>query len=180
MEYHSDVGEGTPNYIIMHTCRPKPGDDNAEFKVIATYNAFAGDLPEKLEEIQKLNDLDKHGFIMSFLNSLMITMFAVSDEPDLSDANYLKCLGDLLHGVKRYDEALDMKQKMIDLESDNAQYYYSLGITLHSMKQYSEALIAKRKAVDLEPDNAQNHYSLGLTLDILKQSDEALSAIKKR
>ena len=45
--------------------------------------------------------------------------------------------------MKQYEDALEEKQKAIELEPENAEYHSSLGITLYKMKRYEDALEEK-------------------------------------
>ncbi len=95
------------------------------------------------------------------------------------EALYHYSFGVALHKMKRYEEALQEKQKAIKLEPDNAMYHDSLSTTLHEMKRYEEALQETQKAIELEPDNAIFHDSLSATLHAMKRYKEALAEAKK-
>ena len=85
----------------------------------------------------------------------------------------------MLSNTGKYEEALLIKQNLIEKDPDNPLYRYSLGVTLHEMGRYDEALDAKQKAVDLESDNARYWNSLGGTLHEMRCYNEALDAKQK-
>lgn len=84
-----------------------------------------------------------------------------------------------LNNSGNYEEAVKIKQELIEQEPENARYYNSLGISLHELKRYEEALEAKKRAVELEPENARYNNSLGTTLHAMKYYNEALEAKEK-
>ena len=84
-----------------------------------------------------------------------------------------------LNNTRNYEEALPIKQALVENAPDNARYQNSLGITLHEMERYDEALTAKKKAVDLEPDNARYQNGLGVTLHEMERYSEAAAAKQK-
>ena len=84
-----------------------------------------------------------------------------------------------LNNSGNYEEAVKIKQELIEQEPENARYYNSLGISLHELKRYEEALEAKKRAVELEPENARYKNSLGTTLHEMKYYNEALEAKEK-
>ena len=94
---------------------------------------------------------------------------------------YFKISESLKNIKERYEEAMEEKQRAIELEPENAGYHASLGVTLHEMKYYEKSLEEKQKAVELEPDNAEYHHNQGLTFYVMgryedskKESEKAL------
>ena len=78
----------------------------------------------------------------------------------------------LLHNADKYDEALPLKQKLVDLQPENARYHNSLGATLYQLNRYEEAFTEYQKAVDLDPDNSVYHHGLDIVLYEMKRYDE--------
>ena len=101
-------------------------------------------------------------------------LFRILIEKNPQNPRYYFWLGDTLHRMKLYEDALKEKRRALKLESDNALYHYGLGVTLHEMGHYEEAQKEKQKALELEPDNALYHNSLGVTLHKMVQYEEAL------
>ncbi|OUO65072.1 tetratricopeptide repeat protein, partial [Thomasclavelia spiroformis] len=71
------------------------------------------------------------------------------------NAGYHDSLGTILHEMKRYEEALQVKRELVEKYPSNARYHDSLGTTLHEMKRYEEALKEAEKAVELEPEECK-------------------------
>lgn len=100
----------------------------------------------------------------------------VTDQSELHEM-YRRAVA--LHNAGKYNFALEIKQELIDKESDNALYNNSLGTTLYVMGRYGEALAPFQKAVDLESNNALYLNGLGITLFKLRRYKEALVAFQK-
>jgi tetratricopeptide (TPR) repeat protein len=67
-------------------------------------------------------------------------------------------LGILLAKLKRYDEAVAVYRKAIELELADAAIYFNLGNLLSGeLKHYNEAEAAYRKASELDPEKSTSY-----------------------
>ena len=80
----------------------------------------------------------------------------------------------ILESSARYLEAMEIFQRLIGKDSQNARYHAWLGLILHKMGRYEEAQRETKRALELEPDNAAYHNSLGVTLHEMGRYEEAL------
>jgi len=66
----------------------------------------------------------------------------------------------------RYDEAIELYQRILDEHSDNAEALWGLGLSLMNSGEFDEALEKICEAVDVEPQNqlylldAGKHYTM--------------------
>ena len=104
---------------------------------------------------------------------------AIQQITDQSELLRMYRMSVMLHNMGKYKEALEISDKLVKLEPDNARYQDGLGVTLHEMGRFDEALVAAQKAVELEPDNARYQDSFGVTLHEMGRFDEALVAKQK-
>jgi tetratricopeptide (TPR) repeat protein len=56
-----------------------------------------------------------------------------------------------LRNFKKYDEALQIFDKVLETELENAQAWHNKGIILGILKKYNEAMQAFKKAIQIEP-----------------------------
>jgi|GEM_PF-1542565 len=64
-----------------------------------------------------------------------------------------------LRNFGKYDEALQIFEKVIGLEPSNAQAWHNKGIILGILKKYNEALQAFEKALKIEPEKNRRDSS---------------------
>jgi tetratricopeptide (TPR) repeat protein len=86
-------------------------------------------------------------------------------------------LGTPLAKQKKFDEAITISQKVIQL--DSADDYNSQGDDLYKQKKLDAAIAAYRKAIQLDPDFAYAYNGLGNALRDQKKLDAAIAAYKK-
>jgi tetratricopeptide (TPR) repeat protein len=60
--------------------------------------------------------------------------------------------GTTLKNFKKYDEALQIFEKVLEIEPENAQAWHNKGIILGILKKYNEAMQAFEKAIQIEPE----------------------------
>lgn len=85
----------------------------------------------------------------------------------------------ILHNDGKYAEALEINQKLIEIDPDNARYHNSLSVVLYRLERYEDALVASKRAVELETDNAQYYNNLGSILRELERYEEAIEQKKR-
>ena len=79
----------------------------------------------------------------------------------------------------RYDEALDLVNKEIKLDSNNANVWYNHGIILFKMCRYRDALNSFAQAADIDPNFSEAWYNKGTSLMELGKYLEAIRAFDK-
>ena len=100
--------------------------------------------------------------------------------------------GRTLHQMQNYSEALQSKQRALDIRvklfgeehSDTAQGYYELGVTQHQLGDFTSALQSIQRALDIRvklfgeehSDSAQSYHSLGVTQQNLGDFSSALQS----
>ena len=79
----------------------------------------------------------------------------------------------------QYDEALDLVNKGIKLDGNNANVWYNKGIILFKMCRYQDALNAFAQAADIDPEFTEAWYNKGMALMNLQKYHEAIRAFDK-
>ena len=79
----------------------------------------------------------------------------------------------------KYDEAVAMYQKAIDLSPNMAVAHLNLGILLAKQKKYGKAGAKFREAIKFDPNLALAYLNWGVALDAEKKDDEAGAKFQK-
>ena len=79
----------------------------------------------------------------------------------------------------QYDEALDLVNKGIRLNANNANVWYNKGIILFKLCRYRDALNSFSQAADIDPEFTEAWYNKGVVLMNLQKYHEAISAFDK-
>ena len=79
----------------------------------------------------------------------------------------------------QYDEALDLVNKGIKLDGNNANVWYNKGIIPFKMCRYLDALNAFAQAADIDPEFTEAWYNKGMALMNLQKYHEAIRAFDK-
>ena len=80
---------------------------------------------------------------------------------------YFAVLGNAYLRLKRYDEAIQVLERSIQMAPNRVGIQYShrsLGVCLSAKGRYDDAVSHLRKAIDLAPGRAEFHYLMGNTL----------------
>ncbi|MCK4585221.1 tetratricopeptide repeat protein, partial [candidate division WOR-3 bacterium] len=77
---------------------------------------------------------------------------------------------------KKYEEAIRVFKKAIQLDKNYAEAHYNLSFTLSQLGRYDEALEETKKALEIEPYYTSNRFKLGVdlyadNLDLLVSKD---------
>jgi tetratricopeptide (TPR) repeat protein len=96
---------------------------------------------------------------------------AIRREPKPS---YLTTLGTALLKLGRKDEALQVFDKAVQLQPDDADLWQQLGNALIDAGRSGEALLCFRRAVELDPGHGDAAYHAGVLLKEEERLDEAL------
>jgi len=79
----------------------------------------------------------------------------------------------------QYDEALDLVNKGIKLDANNANAWYNKGIILFKMCRYQDALNSFAQAADIDPEFTEAWYNKGMALMNLGKTLGAIRAFDK-
>lgn len=96
-----------------------------------------------------------------------------------NDHHALYLLGTLCLKEKNFNEAVDLINKSINLNSKNYAAFNNLGSCYASLKKNDEALINYNKAIKLKPDYAEAYNNRGVVLKSLGRIDEAIESYNK-
>ncbi len=80
------------------------------------------------------------------------------------------------HG--KYDQAIEVLNKVLILDPDFTQVYMDLGIAYQNKKDYAQALSAFNKVLKEDPKNGSARFFQGLALQGLKKADQAISSFQ--
>jgi len=83
-------------------------------------------------------------------------------------------MGRLLMRSGRHDEAIDVFEKAISLEPENAKVYNYLGIAHGRIGNFQEAVQAYSKAISIDLDYASAHFNLASIFEQSGRDEEAL------
>jgi tetratricopeptide (TPR) repeat protein len=101
----------------------------------------------------------------------------LAQNPDNADALHL--LGVCAIQDKRYDEAIALIGRAIEIQADNAIFFSNLATALHGLGKYDDAAHIYRHAISLKPDYQDAYYNLGNCLFTLGSKEAAVHALKK-
>ncbi|NCY12871.1 MAG: tetratricopeptide repeat protein [Burkholderiaceae bacterium] len=82
--------------------------------------------------------------------------------------------GNALYELKRFDEAIVLHDKALNLKPDYAEAWSNKGVTLNELKRYDEAIVHYDQALRLKPEYAEAWSNMGNTLQALKCYYETL------
>ncbi len=95
------------------------------------------------------------------------------------DAKAHNNLGNALHDLGQFDNAVAEFRRAVELNPKLAEVYHNLGIALNSLGKLNEAATNYRHALKIKPDYADAHNNLGITLNHLGQLNDALASYRK-
>jgi tetratricopeptide (TPR) repeat protein len=94
-------------------------------------------------------------------------------------SDYLASLGTTLRQQGRYEEALKVFDKAIQLSPDNAELWRQMGEILVQQERYDQALLSYQHALKLNPDHPDALYKSGAILDRFGRYEEALADLDR-
>ncbi len=97
----------------------------------------------------------------------------LATQPNHAEALHL--LGILAHCDKKYDEAIRLISRAIQISPDNPHYYTNLGTAFKLRNKFDEAIMSYQKAVEIKPDFPDAWYNMGNALKAKKRMDEAFA-----
>ncbi len=98
-------------------------------------------------------------------------------QPRHFDALHL--FGCLAFQTKRYEMAIELISKAIEIKSTVAAPYSNIGMAFYALNRWNEALVSYDKAIAFKPDYAEAYFNRGNALKALMRLDEALASYDK-
>ncbi|MBI3739204.1 MAG: tetratricopeptide repeat protein, partial [Chloroflexi bacterium] len=88
-------------------------------------------------------------------------------------------LGNVNHGLTRYDDAIAAYQRAIELDPKNAHPHNGVGNVYYALARYDDAIAAYQGAIALDPKFAYPHNGLGAMYRDLARYDDAIAAYQR-
>ncbi|MBD2409905.1 protein kinase [Nostoc calcicola FACHB-389] len=131
------------------------------------------------------NPQPKKGILGKFLLAIFligvsgIASILILNHVNSKNAKELSKQGNTLFDLQRYQEALAVYEKAVNIRPDYAQGWNGQGKTLSQLKKYKDALAAYDKAIQIKPDYLEAWIGRGLVLDNLERYQEAIASFDK-
>lgn len=90
-------------------------------------------------------------------------------------AGALHLSGLVAYQIRHFQTAVDLIDKALAIEPDNAAFHGNHGIALKGLHRHDEALASYDRALALQPDYVEAHFNRGATLQELNRLEEALT-----
>ncbi|MEH1889120.1 MAG: tetratricopeptide repeat protein [Nostoc sp.] len=127
----------------------------------------------------------KKGILVKIL--LAIFFIGVSGVASIFIFNYINSnnaielskQGNTFFDLQRYQDALEVYEKAINIRPDYAQGWNGQGKTLYKLKKYKQALAAYDKAIQIQPDYFEAWSGRGFVLVSLQRYQEAIASFDK-
>ena len=87
--------------------------------------------------------------------------------------------GNKAFAARRYDEALDLYKKAIEIDAGSEDAYYNSAIAYERMGMLDEAIDSYRKLSTINPNHAQAHNNLGILYEKKEMPIKAFSEFKQ-
>ena len=87
--------------------------------------------------------------------------------------------GEALYKQKKYEEALDLYLKAVQVDPSMADAFYRIGWIYNDRGDYNSALDPLKKAAALQPNDSASYSELGYAYKNLSNLDEALKAFRQ-
>jgi tetratricopeptide (TPR) repeat protein len=135
-------------------------------------------------QINKVKEKQKGIFIKSVIALSLIGVsigvsLAIVHKINSNNAIELYNQANTLYELQRYQDALSVYEKAVDIKPKYAQGWNGQGKTLYELKQYKEALTAYDKAIQIQPDYLEAWSGRGFVLDKLQRYSEAIASFEK-
>ncbi len=143
--------------------------------------------PEALAVCERIFEIDSHwinawnmkGLILCDLNRSQEALDWLDSCSDQENYFLLIIKGMNLSQLKRYEEALELHNFILETWSNDTRALEDKGDALHGLKRYREALDCYDKILAIEPDNAGVFWQKMKTLENLGEYEEALIWCRK-
>lgn len=118
------------------------------------------------------------GFMKKLIAMIMIIGFSLCLYAEEKPEEYFK-KGLVFANEGKYDEAIALLKKAIELKPKYAESHLHLGVLYANKKQYDEAIKEIEKAVEDKPDSIMCHWLLAMLYDKKQIKDKALEQWQK-
>ncbi len=98
---------------------------------------------------------------------------------DRTDPQALSLLGDKYFEGRKFDQAIEIYKKVLELDPKHIDTYNDLGLAYHYTKQPELAIDTLKKGAEVAPSFQRIWLSLGFVLMSSGNNEEAASALKK-
>ena len=100
-----------------------------------------------------------------------------ANEPSFPDAWHLR--GVIASQTGRHEIAIQLIQRALELDPNNAQVHNNLGVALNFQQKWTEAAACFCRAAELAPDDAEIHENLGAVFKRQAKLTEAISSYRR-
>lgn len=107
-------------------------------------------------------------------NALARCQAAIHANPQNFEAHF--ALGNILLGLKRFDEAIACYDRVIALQPNHGDAHVNRANALANLGRHEEALAGYARALSLNPANLPAHINQGIALGRLNRFEEALAS----
>ena len=111
-----------------------------------------------------------------FLNAERYYKLCLKQESN--DPRVLSNYGLICKEAGRFEEAIKLWKKSIELYPENPTPYYNLSNLLIDIKRFKEAEVFIKAVINIKPDDYKMHYNLGITLRNNSKEKEAISSFQ--
>jgi tetratricopeptide (TPR) repeat protein len=127
----------------------------------------------------------KKGRLAKFLLAILligisgVASIFIFNNINSNNATVLYKQGNTLFDLQRYQDALTVYEKAVNVRPDYAQGWNGQGKTLYKLKQYKEALAGYDKAIQIQPDYLDAWIGRGYVLGMLQRYQEAIASFDR-
>ena len=132
------------------------------------------------QEIQKLNEWNAAGRYAEVVAETNTDLSLITDDNAEEDVASLYVVrGNALHGLGRFQDALEAYGKAIELDTFDVEARCNYGSTLYSLGRYVDALNACDAAILTDENFAPSYVNAAHCLVALKHEEEAVYALQQ-
>ncbi len=131
------------------------------------------------------NLINKQNIIFKILSAILIigitgtTSIFIINTVHSNNATDLYKQGNTLFDLQRYQDALVVYEKAVNIRPDYAQGWYGQGQSLYELRKYKDALAAYDKAIQIQPEYLEAWSGRGFSLKNLQRYQEAVASFDK-
>jgi len=118
-------------------------------------------------------------FLFVTSSILFFTLLPLTNAQEVEDLKKTINIGISLTEKGRFNDAIEIFQKVIEKKPDYDEAYNCLGIAYQKKKEFNKAIEAYKKAIELKPSNKIAHRNLGNLYIDIKNYDEAIAIHEK-
>ena len=121
----------------------------------------------------------KKTLIITIIIHLITQSFAQSKQDEIQANIYATLAIKIMDESGKFDEAIELLEKAIQLDSTRIEYPYEIAYALYSQKKYGESIVILEQMIDRKDVTVQHFQLLGNCYDYLKQPKKALEIYQK-